>query len=197
MTRRSRQRRSGTRPRPCGAVRVSFALLLVACSGSAISFDDEERVSLTPSDASVGDEPSPSVPVDASIPDTGRCQTVKLGQVASDSEPPTYDRMLVTGDTAQFERTPEGVVTVTCSAADEVLLRVTFGPPVGSGPHDVRVGALELAGVPSDRRCQVDLVDDWLSIDGVITCDEQPYADSNVFARGEPGGLASFVAIPR
>jgi len=51
--------------------------------------------------------------------------------------------------------------------------------------------------VPSDRRCQVDLVDDWLSIDGVITCDEQPYADSNVFARGEPGGLASFVAIPR
>ena len=184
---------------PCSAVLVSFALLLVACTGRAISFDDQERVTIPLSDASAGDErePPPSVPVDASIPSTGRCQTVRLREVTSDSGPPTYDRMLVTGDTARFERTSEGVVTVTCSAGGEALLRVAFGPLVGSGPHDVPVGALELAGVPSDRRCQVDLVDDRPSIEGVITCDEQPYVDSNVFARGEPGGLASFVTMYR
>lgn len=177
---------------------MAFALLAVACSGRAISFDDQERVTIPLSDASAGDAPEPSPgPVDATISDTGRCQTVRLREVTTDSGPPTYERTLVSGESARFERTSEGVVTVTCSAADEVLLRVTFGPLVGSGPHDVLVGALELAGVPSDRRCQVDLVDSWSSIEGVITCDEVPYLDSNVFARGEPGGVASFVATQR
>lgn len=184
------------------------ALTVAACDGKIITFSETDG--LGAGDAALpNDEPHDastdvsSLPIDAGVdgptggPSNG-CQLVKVvATPLGDSGAVNYGRTLVTGDSATMDHLGDQIFTVSCRDGSTELMRVTFGPFTGLTDYPVPVGDLVLYGQASDRPCVVSLSSAHPAIRGFLTCEVEPYSDSNIFSlTAAPVGLGVFDVLP-